>query len=57
MKIQFEDKSYIECKKTDGKDTVIIMISAKDGENPLKKITNAVELTIEEFKKLISESI
>lgn len=55
MKIQFDDKSYIECKKSEGKDTVIIMISAKDGENPLKKITNAVELTIDEFKKLISD--
>lgn len=53
MKITFEDKSYIECRKSDGK--VVIMISAKDHQNPLKKITNAVELTAEEFKQLTSE--
>jgi nitrate reductase NapAB chaperone NapD len=52
MKIQFDDKSFIEAKKTDdGK--ILIIIQAKDHENPLKKITNAVELSSEEFKSLI----
>lgn len=54
MKIQFSDKSFIEAKKIgDGK--VLFVIQAKDHENPLKKITNAVELSAEEFKKLISD--
>ena len=53
MKIQFEDKSFIECKK-DG-DKIIIIIQAKDYNNPLKKINNCVELSEEQFKELISE--
>lgn len=54
MKIAFDDKSYIEIKKTDdGK--VVIVISAKDGNNNLKKITNAVEVSLDEFKQLISD--
>jgi hypothetical protein len=56
MKIEFEDKSYIECRKSDSPGKIIIAISAKDHENPLKKTTNAVELTIDEFKRLISDS-
>jgi nitrate reductase NapAB chaperone NapD len=55
MKITFEDKSYIECRKSDNPGKVIISISAKDHNDPLKKITNAVEITAEEFKQLISD--
>lgn len=55
MKITFEDKSYIECMKSANPGKIIITISAKDHADPLKKITNAVEITAEEFKKLISE--
>ena len=55
MKITFEDKSYIECVRSDNPGKVIITISAKDHTDPLKKITNAVEITNEEFKKLISD--
>lgn len=55
MKITFDDKSYIEVRKSDNPDKIIIIISAKDHDNPLKKITNAVEITITEFKKLISD--
>lgn len=55
MKITFDDKSFIECKKSDNPGKVIITISAKDHNDPLKKITNAVEITVEEFKKLISD--
>ncbi len=55
MKITFEDKSYIECTKSANPGMIIITISAKDHVDPLKKITNAVEITVEEFKKLISE--
>ncbi len=57
MKITFEDKSYIECIKSDNPGKVIITISAKDRTDPLKKITNAVEITNEEFKKLISDAL
>lgn len=55
MKIQFDDKSFIECKKSDNPGKIMIMIQAKDHENALKKITNMVELTIEEFKQLLSD--
>lgn len=54
MKIQFDDRSYIECRKSDdGK--IIFIISAKDQSNPLKKTTNTVELTVSEFKLLIAD--
>lgn len=55
MKIIFDDKSFVECKKSDNPGKIVLTISAKDHTDPLKKITNAVELTSEEFKKLISE--
>lgn len=55
MKIQFEDKSYIECRKSDNPGKIVIVISAKDHANSLKKITNAVEITAAEFKLLISD--
>ncbi len=55
MKITFEDKSYIECRKSDDPGKIIVTISARDHSDPLKKITNAVEITTEEFKKLISD--
>jgi len=53
MKIIFDDKSFVECKKSDKPDHVVIIISAKDQENFRKKITNAVEITKEEFQQLI----
>ena len=53
MKLVFDDKSYINCYFKD--DKVTFVISAKDNSNPLKKITNAIELTVEEFKNLISD--
>lgn len=55
MKITFNDKSYIECKKSDKPAHITIVIAAADSENPRRKITNAVEITVEEFKKLISD--
>jgi tRNA threonylcarbamoyladenosine modification (KEOPS) complex Pcc1 subunit len=53
MKIIFEDNSFIEMSKQDGK--IIISIQAKDYQNPLKKIINSVEINEEQFKELISE--
>lgn len=55
MKIQFTDKSYIDCHKSDHPGKIVMVVSAKDYDNPLKKITNTVELTLEEFKQLISD--
>jgi nitrate reductase NapAB chaperone NapD len=55
MKIVFDDKSYIDCQKSSNPGKIVVVISARDQADPLKKITNAVELTVEEFKKLISD--
>lgn len=55
MKISFDDKSFIECRKSDTPDKIVLIISAKDNDNSRKKITNAVEITKEEFQKLISD--
>ena len=52
MKIQFDDKSYIEiCKSTEpGK--IFITIAAKSPNNSNSLISNSVELTQEQFKQL-----
>ena len=55
MKISFEDKSFVECHKSDNPGKIIITISARDQSDHLKKISNSVELSIEEFQKLISD--
>lgn len=56
MKIQFDDGSYVEIKKSDvSADKLMIIVSAKDHVNSLKKITNAAEVTKEQFKQLISD--
>lgn len=57
MKIEFSDKSYIECVKSDNPGKVVISITSTDSENRLKKTTNAVELSLDDFKKLISEVV
>ena len=50
MKIAFDDKSYIDVQKSG--DKVIIIIQAKDTENPRKNITNICELTVDQFKSI-----
>ena len=55
MKIIFDDGSYIECKKSNNSDNIIITIQAKDYVNNFKKITNSVEISLEQFKQLISD--
>jgi nitrate reductase NapAB chaperone NapD len=55
MKIIFEDKSFIECIHSDNPGKIVITISARDRSDPLKKITNAVEISLAEFKELISD--
>lgn len=55
MKVIFEDKSYIEVKRSNEQGKILVIISAKDNDNSLKKITNVVEITDDEFKKLLSD--
>ena len=55
MRISFEDKSYIECRKSDNPGKVLIIISAKDANNKLNKIINTVELTEDQLKGLLSD--
>lgn len=55
MKIEFEDKSYVEITKSPEPGKVWITIQARDHQNSLKKITNSVEIDLDQFKKIISE--
>ena len=55
MKITFDDKSFISCEKSNNPGKIIITISAKDGNDALKKITNAVEISMDQFKELIGD--
>jgi hypothetical protein len=57
VKIQFEDKSYLEIKKSSNTNKVTIIIQAKDHQNSLKKITNCVEIDLDQFKKIINEIV
>jgi len=56
MRIKFDDKSYIDAKRSDDPNKpkhVVIMIGARDAENPLKLNVSAVELTPDQFKTLL----
>ena len=53
MKIDFNDKSFIEISKTND-NKIIVHISARDGFDPLKRVNNSVELTVEQFQQLIN---
>lgn len=53
MKIEFEDKSYIEVKKSG--DKILVIVQAKDTENPRKNITNICEISLDQFKSLYEE--
>lgn len=55
MKVVFADKSFVECAKSETPGKIRLTIKAKDQDNPLKKITNTVEMTVDEFKLLISD--
>lgn len=52
---QFDDNSYIEIKKYDGK--VAIIIAGLDAENSKTVIINSAEVTEDEFKELISDIV
>ena len=53
MKIQFEDKSYVEISKSQNPGKILITIVARDHEKPLATVANSVEITEEQFKQLI----
>lgn len=57
MRITFEDNSYVEVRKSEEAGKILLLIGARDFENPLKKITNCVEITEEEFKTLVGDVI
>ena len=55
-KIVFEDKSYVEIKKsTTESNKIVLIIHAKDQSNALKRVVNAVEITDDQFRQLISD--
>jgi len=53
-KIIFDDKSSIECNKSDNPGKIVITIAAVDQTDKLKRINNSCELTVEEFQQLIA---
>ena len=53
MKIQLDKHSFVEIQKDN--DKIKIIIAAKDQNNNLKTIINAVEITEEQYKELISD--
>ncbi len=53
MKIEFEDKSYIEISKSKEANKITVTICAKDYMNAQKTIANSVEITKEQLKELI----
>lgn len=55
MKVEFEDKSYLEIKKSSEPGKIVVLIQAKDGNNLLKKITNSVEITTAQWQQLIAD--
>ena len=54
-RVVFDDKSYVEIKKSKEPGKFMVIIQAKDGDNALKKITNCVELSKEELITLLSD--
>ncbi len=55
MRITFDDKSYVEMKRSDNPGKFLIIISAKDQENSLKRIINAVEIDKSQLQQLLSD--
>lgn len=50
-KIDFEDGSSVELKDVDGE--YVLILRAKDYDNPLKKIVSTCSLKRDELKKLV----
>jgi hypothetical protein len=54
-KLEFDDQSCIEIKKSSDANKVIISIVAKDAVNTLKKVINSVEISREQWDILIAD--
>lgn len=54
MKVQFEDNSYVEIRRSETPGKIIITVAAKDKDNPRKRTINAVEISEEEYKNLVN---
>ena len=50
MKITFAEGGYIEITATN--DKVLVVIQAQDATDTLKNITNACEITLDQFEEL-----
>ena len=57
MKISFDDGSYIECRKSDQSDNIIIIISAKDHQNSLKKINKSITVFQNGYTEYLSRQV
>jgi hypothetical protein len=55
MKLVFKDRSYVEIKKSQEPDKVVVIISSRDAERPNVATTNSVEISMKEFQNLISD--
>jgi hypothetical protein len=53
MKINFEDRSYIELTKSAHPNKVFITIAAKSADDSHKLIANCIELTEEQLVALV----
>lgn len=54
MKIEFDDKSYVEMTKSGSNpNNIILTIGAKDYKNPKTLIVNSIEITQEQLQKLL----
>ena len=52
MKIQFEDKSYVEISKSTTPNKLLLTIAVRDGKDQLGLIATTAEMTIEQFNQL-----
>jgi hypothetical protein len=54
MRIDYKDKSYIEIRLGNpGK--IAIILGAQSKDNPLKYITNACEVSLQDFSNLVGD--
>jgi len=53
MRINFEDKSFVEIKLSTKPGNIEIVLGAIDFDNPLKKVINSAEINIKDFAKLV----
>ena len=53
MRIDFDDKSFIEIRSSPGK--IVIILGAKNKNDNLKFEINACEITINQFAELVND--